>query len=145
MSSFIIDKWEYMKMAGAIAGICHDFGSCGMTEDDIIDSAERIYMENVKSVNMQYGTNIEPDRKKYIKEYNTAYNGTRWADIGFQMMVENNIIGFLRSVMYQIENEECAKKVSVEICEIVFAMNRAIGVDNGMWGQFNVRKEDNNA
>lgn len=123
MSSFVIDKVEYIKAAGVIAGIygikkrreglwLYDYTNhkriC--SPEDLYELFEGFYMMNLRSVEEQYNEPKTPgDGLKYSAEF-TAYrkkgiNAVINSRTYFgEILVKLNT--FFQGALYQIENEE---------------------------------------
>lgn len=130
MSSFIIDRKEYIKAAGLM---------CGFEEakrhshkwfiDNVRQEFEHAYALNVISVNEQYGDNEVPDENRYDDVFE-AYRkmGTLIGNDGYasdngiiyekvQDVIDKatfrlQIFSFFNSVLYQIENDAAYRTVA---------------------------------
>lgn len=146
MSSFIIDKREYVRCAGMMHGILDQFSEASASfKLELYDSMVDVYMCNVKSFNLQYDTNEEPEEDEYRDEYDM------YRKIGFGLDVKEtrkmffNIIKFFRSADYQIEDDECSMEAESIFwdCTSVLVSNifRSMGNDI-TWGEFDIMKEE---
>lgn len=120
MSSFIIDKVEYIKAAGLMYGI----EDAKVHKHDYFLSHVRYYFcncyaLNVKSVNLQYGDNNAVDDREYMdvfEEYKAK--GRRIAncegcgDVKNLGALRKRLTKFFECVLYQIEDEDCAEYAS---------------------------------
>lgn len=130
MSSFIIDKVEYIKAAGLMYGIEESKrDKNGYFLNRVRQEFEHAYALNVASVNEQYGDNEMPDEKKYDAEFE-AYrkmgvligNDGYASDDGILHEKVKDVMkfsdlrirlwGFFRSVLYQIENDAAHRMVA---------------------------------
>ena len=117
MSSFVVNKEDYIKFAGIVSGICANTKKSVYTKD-IYSHIVRCYERNVASVNEQYNDNAEPEKKAYKNTfvsweqkggyiYNAAMKDKRVA-----MRTINELSHFVASCLYQMENERMALEVS---------------------------------
>ena len=119
MSSFVISKVEFVKMAGLMNGIegakrdphYYFMGVCR-------EKFNKAYELNVKSVNEQYHDNALPDGlsydsiySQYIDKGRMIYESKFFGEDGLKK-VRPKLLQWFSSVMYQIENEECEKEVA---------------------------------
>ena len=147
MSSFIIKKVEYIKAAGLMYGI----------EDAKVRKHKyflqhvryyfcNCYALNVKSVNLQYGDNVAVDDNEYMdvfEEYKAK--GRKIADCEGCGDVKNlgelrkRLTIFFQSVLYQIEDEDCAEYVSwVAFMCIKKLCETEIEDIEGWWGEIEI-------
>lgn len=111
MSSFIIDKREYVRCAGMMHGILDKFMEASASfKFGLYDRMVDVYMCNVKSFNLQYDTNEEPEKEGYRDEYDEYRNRGYMMDAGETIKMFFNIMKFFRSADYQIEDDECLIK-----------------------------------
>ena len=118
MSSFILGKKEFVKAAGIMCGIEK---SKRYKHQYFIDNVKRRFEEcyelNVDSVNEQYGGHNMYDNCAYQKTFDEyrakgmrIYNNMLDVDgvkVGVKWL-RTRMLKFFNSVLYQIENEECA-------------------------------------
>ena len=106
MSSFVVNKEDYIKFAGIVSGICANTKKSVYTKD-IYSHIVRCYERNVASVNEQYNDNAEPEKKAYKNTfvsweqkggyiYNAAMKDKRVA-----MRTINELSHFVASCLYQ--------------------------------------------
>jgi len=116
MSSFIIDKKEYIKAAGLMYGL-ESKRKCPNTYflENVRQKFEQLYKLNILSVAEQYGD--DPDT---IGEDGCSYDGVFIAyktrveiidDIEL-LAVKNGLFQFFESILYQIENPDMNKEAS---------------------------------
>lgn len=145
MSSFIIDKSEYVRCAGMMHGILDQFSEVDtMFKRELYDSMVNVYMHNLKSFNLQYGTNEKPEKDGYMYEYDIYRKIGSGLDADETRKMFFNIIKFFRSAHYQIEDDECLIKAESIFwnCTSVLVSNVFRGMGNDItWGEFDVRKE----
>jgi len=117
MSSFVVNKEDYIKFAGIISGICANTQKSVCTKD-IYSDMVRCYERNVASVNEQYNANDEADNSEYKDVYDAwermgvlIYNASI-IDKKAATKTINELSEFISSCLYQIENEEMASAVS---------------------------------
>lgn len=140
MSSFVVNKEDYIKFAGLISGICANTQKSVYTKD-IYSDMVRCYERNVESVNEQYKENYEPEGKAYKNTfvsweqkggyiYNTAMKNKRVA-----VRTINELSHFVDSCLYQIENEEMALGVSDNMRSYLnMAIEELCGERPNSWG-----------
>ena len=140
MSSYIIDKEDYVRMAGAIAGICMASKYPDReTIDSILFDTEEVYQANVRSYNIQYGVDEKCDNVVYDKLYYEYMNYTYCLPKERKMELMMEIIEFIRSILYQIDDEKLYDMARFRLTEMIFMMHRAIYPDStGFWGKFNL-------
>lgn len=129
MSSFVIEKREFIKAAGLLYGYerrkRHD--SWQWFLDTIKGRMTECYINNVKSVAEQYGEKEEFDNDTYddtFKQY--ADFAERSAQTVFNP-VRYGLLKFFSSVNYQVENEELAKEckaIFFDCLKVLFGGNR---------------------
>lgn len=145
MSSFIIDKMEYVRCAGMMHGILDQFREANeMFKLKVYDMMVDVYMCNVKSFNLQYDTNEEPEKEGYRDEYDIYRKMGSGLDAGDTRKMFFNIVKFFRSADYQIEDDECSTEAGRIFwdCTSVLASNIFRSMADGMtWGEFDVMKE----
>lgn len=156
MSSFIIEKEEYVKAAGLVAG---SFGEGYSRKRDCISSYwyDRIlgqfynlYLLNVESYNLQYSTLETPDPlndsdKQLYEEYKLKGIAISNSEKARQELIFN-LNRFFRSVNYQIEDKDCDMKASKIMFVFMSCMIASIKFDDKeWWGSIKLeQKGDNN-
>ena len=123
MSSFIVDKVEYVKAAGLMYGIeSAKRDKHRWFLENVRKEFEHVYALNVISVNEQYSEDTLPDENKYDAEFeamrkmgvligNDGYaskDGIIYEQVADVMSLRDLRIRlwyFFRSVLYQIENK----------------------------------------
>ena len=130
MSSYIVNKREFVKAAGLM---------CGYEEskryshrwfiDNVRKEFEHAYALNVISVNEQYGDNVEPETDEYDEVFESyrkmgaliqregyaSTNGvifTKVADVMDKRAFRRSMWNFFNSVLYQIENDAAHRAVA---------------------------------
>lgn len=118
MSSFVINKSEYVKAAGLMYGIeASKKSPHRYFLENVRKNFVKCYELNVDSVNEQYGDESGKDCSDYDYEF------TQYCKIGERIRcgvydrmtfqeLRINLMQFFRSVLYQIENEEMSQFVS---------------------------------
>ena len=122
MSSFTIDKKEYVKVAGYIAGIAA--GCTGSREFWLYDTVAKkntdkelfykrfvqCYEMNAESVREQYNDKVsDKDTKEYKTEFNAYFKKGRTLCLESQDVKNRALSGiqdFFHSALYQTENEK---------------------------------------
>lgn len=121
MSSFLINKEEYIKAAGLVAGIMTENvnpfrkGECKDKCNrwfylNMIEYAMRLYELNDMSVSKQY--NEAQDGTPEITDTDKVMFGhykNKAMKMGRPLQIElaNNLMYFFNSILYQIEDEQC--------------------------------------
>ena len=158
MSSFIIDKNEYVKV-GAFIGAFTEMRYRGdlliylyneqtnklYTANDVINEMVNIYQLNVASVNEQYGEDNEYDDEKLDRMLVAKYMGYAKKILYDENKLEiaiANVHKFFRSVNYQIENEELnarAKEIMQKYeCALLDVFMEIKGIPTDSWGSFDI-------
>ena len=142
MSSFVINKREYVKAAGLMYGI---EASKNLPHkyflDHVRENFVKCYELNVDSVNEQYGNESGKDFSDYDYEFEQyckigehiwwygLYNGMTFKELRI------NLMEFFRSVLYQIENEEMSQFVAAFFFECTSKMfGSELYAVEGWWG-----------
>lgn len=147
MSSFIVEKKEFIKAAGIMCGIEENkrFKNPYFI-DNVKKRFEECYELNVDSVNEQYGDHNAYDNCAYQKTFDEyrakgkhLYNNTLEVDgvkVGLKWL-RPRMMKFFISVLYQIENKECADIVGhfFFVCMSFLAEGTYSDID-GWWGEF---------
>lgn len=158
MSSFIIDKNEYVKV-GAFIGAFTEIRNRGdlliylynekasrlYTANDVINEMVNVYQLNVDSVNEQYGDHTEYDNEEIDRMVVAKYMGYAKKILYDENKLENaiaNVHQFFRSVNYQIENEELnarAKEIMQKFeCALWGVVIKIKGIPIETWGSFDI-------
>lgn len=137
MSSFVINKQEYIKAGGFFAGLAEqlnyyrepviywwDSAKGGLLDaEDYYKAFASLYEMNARSVMLQYGNRCaESDEADYRKDfehyrsiaaqlYSTAYMGSVKGYTDLQDAIFD-FLSFCNSVSYQIEDTAIAKKAN---------------------------------
>ena len=157
MSSFVIGKVEYVKAAGAVAGIVEGFNH-GNNECFVYDYQSntrytadgfyRLFVEcfemNALSVHEQYrhhpGEELWTDNADYMQEFrkyqkigrSAAYDDRKREKIIFDLR------DFMRSAMYQTEKEAYFFKMMMAFNQILVALMGTLNPHEcECWGDFN--------
>lgn len=149
MSSFILDKKEFIKAAGIMCGIEE---SKRDKHQYFIDNVKRRFEEcyelNVDSVNWQYGDHNTYDNCAYQETFDEyrekgmqIYNNTFEVDgvkVGVKWL-RPRMLNFFKSVLYQIENKEYADIVGhfFFVCMSKLADGSCSDI-NGWWGEIEI-------
>lgn len=149
MSSFILDKKKFIKAAGIMCGIEE---SKRDKHQYFIDNVKRRFEEcyelNVDSVNEQYCDNNTYDNCAYqetFDEYRAKgmliYNNMFEVDgvkVGVKWL-RPRMLKFFQSVLYQIENEECANIVGhfFFVCMSKLSDGSCSDIE-GWWGEIEI-------
>lgn len=154
MSSFIVDKREFIKAAGLMYGIEESKRDKHQYFLDVCRKEfEHCYALNVISVNEQYGENVEPDEESYDEEFEkyrklgkligsdgyASTDGIIYKKVEGAMTLKDlrpRLWCFFRSVLYQVENEACSRAVSGWFFTCTSKLyEREIHAVEGWWGE----------
>lgn len=156
MSSFIVEKKEFIKAAGLM---------CGYEEakrdshrwfiENCRKEFEHVYALNVASVNEQYDDNEMPEGDDGMDELFKAYRkkGTLIRNEGYEMGIicekvadvmsrqdfRKRMFMFFRSVLYQIENDAANRAAAAWFFTCISKLyeDELRGVD-GCWGDLDI-------
>lgn len=113
MSSYVINKNEYVKAAGIMYGVEKSSRFPHTYFLDVVRKKfNELYILNEKSVSIQYKEESCPDECEYIDIF------WEYAEKSKQMLIDNrkeltfNMMIFFNSILYQIEDEEMHMKAS---------------------------------
>lgn len=113
MSSFIIDKKEYIKAAGLMCGVasCSKYGGNPVFCANVKKQFEHIYELNVYSWCEQYNEDITKDTCNYESVFIDYKTLGRRIYMGYENkmsldMLRHSLIKFFGSITYQIENKD---------------------------------------
>lgn len=163
MSSFVINKEEYIKAAGVVAALQNDdnfrAGRYGLylwnldegkklNTEDVYKMFTNFFKLNADSVKKQYN---DPEEEKDYNEYKPMFNlyydmTSNFIKMGDYNSIERLVYGLLmfsRSVDYQIEDKEDNDKVMKEFNNIItrafnlIADNKYRETKPNYWGSFN--------
>lgn len=152
MSSFIIGKAEYMKMAGFVTGIAKgtentpsqfwlwdDEHGRNMNGRDYIDKFTECYKMNVDSVNNQYGDSEPYDEESYDVDFRKYFYYGLEVCRNKPVLLERafDLVNFAKSVAYQIEDATSRGVVMEFFNEIIVQIFRVVdgGDRMGSWGK----------
>ena len=146
MSSFIIDKIEYIRCAGMVHGILDAFRDVSATfKSSLHSQMTEVYECNVKSFNLQYGKHVVPEEEEYTNEYEAYRMKGFLLDAGQQRDMFFKIIHFFNSASYQIEDEKCSAQAAEVFwnitCGLISFIFRTEIRKQTNWGEFEVKKE----
>lgn len=140
MSSFIIDKREFIKAAGLMYGIA-DNNRCKPMYflNHVYEDFSKFYFLNAQSVDEQYNEVTEYDENAYLdifEEYKRK--GSICAiERGINRQAYTKMIGglkkFFDSVLYQTENENSCKEMKNYFYDCIRWMQLFEGVDTDDW------------
>lgn len=159
MSSFIVDKREFVKAAGLMCGFEQGKGrdSHKWFIDHVREQFVNAYRLNVMSFNEQYGESIKEDDKDYDEEFEAyrkmgaliqteGYGSDdgiffeKVADVMDKATFRRSMWQFFDSVLYQIENDDAHCTVS----ELFYTCLKRLyesdlrGID-GWWGEIELK------
>ena len=147
MSSFVINKTEYIKAAGLMYGI-HD--ASHRKSEHFLNHVrywfKNCYSLNVKSCNWQYDEPVEEDTDEYSEIFEAYKDKGRKIAIGMgEGDVQNindlriRLMKFFACVLYQIEDEDC-NEYAAWLAFICMEQLYAAEVEqiNGWWGEIEI-------
>lgn len=146
MSSFIINKKEYIKAAGLVCGVasCSKYGGSPVFCANVKKQFEHIYKLNVYSWCEQYDEDVEKDTKNYEKIFK------QYKELGIRIYMglesrmsldalRYSLMKFFSSATYQIENEDAnmeAASYFYTCIETLFERNTDDII--GFWGNIDI-------
>lgn len=145
MSSFVIDKSEYIKAAGLIAGLLYEDHDRG----DILEFFNKAWRYNAMSVQEQYGDEeCEQDDCEYMDEFHKALEIAQRSYCAGSKYQTLDIIDclsmFFCCALYQTENEEYAGELAQVFVRYLGRMLTTYcghATDaNGWWGTINIKE-----
>ena len=146
MSSFIINKKEYIKAAGLVCGVasCSKYGCSPVFCANVKKQFEHIYKLNVYSWCEQYDEDIEKDTRDYESVFN------KYKELGMRIYIgleskmsldalRYSLIKFFGSITYQIENEDANMEASSYLfaCVETLYQDKTDNID-GFWGSIDI-------
>lgn len=149
MSSFVIDKIEFVKAAGLMYGIeeskrySHRWW-LERVRGWFVDA----YRMNVSSVAEQYGEedegDTEPDYDETFEEYRKKgyriWSADGWGNVPLtRKELRNSLMKFFQSVCYQVENDEMLTKIQALFFTCICKMSDEDVDDiDGWWGEIEI-------
>lgn len=159
MSSFIIDKVEYVKAAGLMYGIeSAKRDTHRWFLENVRKEFEHVYALNVASVNEQYEDNRVPDENSYDDVFeayckkgvligNDGYasgNGIIFSKVEGVMTKHDlriRLWHFFRSVLYQIENDAAHRMAAAWFFTCIGKLYESdLRSVDGWWGEVELDK-----
>lgn len=146
MSSFIINKKEYIKAAGLVCGVasCSRYGGSPTFCANVKKQFEHIYKLNVYSWCEQYDEDIAEDTCDYESVFNEYKALGRRICMGLESkmsldMLRHSLIKFFGSITYQIENEDANMEAAsyLFVCVEMLYQDKTDDVD-GFWGSIDI-------
>lgn len=146
MSSFIINKKEYIKAAGLVCGVasCSKYGGSPVFCANVKKQFEHIYNLNVYSWEEQYDEDVDKDTCDYVSVFNDYKELGRRIYMGCvsNMSLDKlrySLINFFGSITYQIENEDANMEAASYLftCVEMLYKDKTDGVD-GFWGSIDI-------
>lgn len=151
MSSFVIDKKEFVKAAGIVSGIAYYAGDRFYMWDAeknrkiegnaIYEKFCECYVLNAESVAWQYDENPEIDDAPYYDELAKAFwIGKRIAsDNGKLAKMIAKLQAFFSSVRYQIEEPKAEERVTAFLNEVIAKLVGTLRYDqDSNWGELDL-------
>lgn len=130
MSSFIINKAEFIKCAGALAAV----NGKPSQDWDIYDKFKKAYVCNVCSVGNQYHEEFPLDHNDYMDLFREYKDFAATRD---RHEVLAWVLSFIQSVMYQIEDDEFYESAS---CSLYSLYHSVLVGDYKCWGSFDYKE-----
>ena len=147
MSSFVVNKVEFIKAAGLIYGVLNNRREkSNYFLSHLYDKFVECYMANEESVAEQYDEEVSYDDKEY-KDVFEAYKakGSRfeyeWLCGRGEMSVTTlkaSLHKFFNSVLYQIENERLYERTAAFFYQCISCLSREQSAINGWWGEVEI-------
>jgi hypothetical protein len=139
MSSFVINKFEYVKAAGLMYGIASaERYPHTWFLNNVYNWFVKAYELNVASVNEQYHDNSGVDGNSYdelFEVYKEKGRVLRCRDYHLRN-IRPKLLNFFDSVLYQIENMEFNKEVSFIFYQCAKKLYKSETDDlEGWWGE----------
>jgi len=142
MSSFTIDKREYVKAAGLMYGIEESKGreAHKYFMRNVRQRFEECYRLNAESVAEQYDEEPERDENAYDEEFERFREAGRkvWSMASpatmSRRMLTDCLMKFFQSVRYQIENEDMETHVAAFFFDCISHLCRLDHIE-GWWGE----------
>lgn len=150
MSSFVISKQHYVRIAGYISGIANELNvwiynykdNRNFTKEDYLTLFKWVYDANAISVQKQYNDDTrENDTNDYMDDFNKYYKlGCKDCFHHNYTAMLNRIHSFFRSAKYQIEDDFYSTRVTNYFNLIFEAIyDRTIpSNDMNCWGSFEI-------
>lgn len=166
MSSFVIEKSEYIKAAGFCAGLAESKDCYReqllrmwnyrdnrvMNDKDFIEAFTKLFEYNALSVQKQYKDDKpETDTNTYEKEFKAAKKATMQLVMNSQLYSNNKLEimiykfqSFSQSIMYQIEDPDYSAKTSFFLAKVQMKLFEVLKTSKGLseettsWGDFNI-------
>lgn len=146
MSSFVINKKEYIKAAGLMCGVasCSKYGGNPVFCANVKKQFERIYKLNVYSWCEQYDEDITEDTCDYEGVFNDYKSLGRRIYMGCVKnmsldKLRRSLLKFFSSITYQIENEDANMEAASYLfpCVEMLYQDKADDVV-GFWGSIDI-------
>ena len=146
MSSFIVDKKEYIKAAGLVCGVasCSKYGGSPKFCANVKKWFERIYKLNVYSWCEQYDEDVAEDTCDYESVFNDYKELGRRIYMGLESKMSldtlrYSLIKFFGSITYQIENEDANMEAASYLyaCVEMLYQDKTDDID-GFWGSIDI-------
>lgn len=128
MSSFIVDKKEFIKAAGLMHGIeSADRHPHTWFLDHVKEMFEECYNLNVKSVSKQYHTRYKADKEAYDDLFIEYSKKGRYIWLGFNEKIDRTklryiLINFFSCVDYQIEDEKMSDRANAIFYQCIYKL-----------------------
>lgn len=161
MSSYVIDKKEFVKIAGFLAGLqaakkynesvlyFYNMETHSLyTDHELYIMLNTVYECNVLSVALQYGETPVTDTAAYKDIFETYKHNSYmlFNDSRFTTLKEYyySFIAFIRCFNYQTEDQFLNEKGMNILKTILFKLSCCIFANNtaGYWGEFSINKNN---
>ena len=152
MSSFTIDKAEYMKAGGFVSGLLSECRRKSIWDAEKKSYADadsyrrwfsQCYEWNARSVAEQYDEDENIDTETYDSEFEKYYGYGKTTAIVRENFRESiaELMAFFSSSLYQTENEEYAGKMELFYKRIIFILTDELlrGISTESWGDFKIK------
>ena len=167
MSSFVIDKKEFIKAAGFLAGLAEETNGFHeqllrmwnyrndrvMNDEDFIEAFTTLYKYNAFSVAKQYkDSDAENDAKEYKTEFQKAKKAAKRMVLDSKLYKNKDLEmtiykfqSFSSSILYQIEAPEYSDKARFFLAKVQMKLFEVLRSFNGIdeeevtsWGEFDI-------
>ena len=137
MSSFIIDKKEFVKCAGLVYGAeSKKRDPHRYFMDRVLKEFIHVYNLNVLSVNEQYNEDTVPEEGMFTEVFEEYARKGAHEWFHNRQEFRFNLIQFFSSVLYQIENEDMSRAASAWFCSCILHLFSPEKSDvEGWWGE----------
>ena len=159
MSCFVIDRREFAKVAGWIAGVADNKNRFGepavwywdndakkvILGEDWLKKMMWVYDCNAKSVAESWNEDESKIRLEHSEEEKKLFDEYRkkgkksFGDVMEFRNAVKDYIGFVNSVLYQIEDVELSKQVGAFMNAVGMKLSEKVFGESKLWGNFEIK------